>query len=265
MGELFLALSATIINFQELIVGLAIGVSIGMTLLVGGLSAIYNNGIPTSSLTNHKLIIALNFAVVLFIMLVSDGELNQTDGIILLFAFLYYVSQIAMIKETLSLNQFKKTASSKELLITLAIILFILVNLFFTSGFAIQQIYNFEKSTQISILLIAVAIVSPFSILPELFFELELSKKGTSKLALSDLITSSVTNLSLIVGLSAIIHPIVITNIASLNFNLFALAIVVLVFDIYAYTKKGIDKWEAAIMIGIYFLYLLANFLLVLK
>jgi cation:H+ antiporter len=263
LGELMLAISAIIINYQEFIVGLAIGVSIAMTLLVGGISAIYNKGIPTSSLSHNKLLIALNFSVLLFILLISDNNLSQIDGVILVFVYLYYISQVAMSKESFNLNQFKQITGRKQLMIGLGIILFVLVNLFFSAGYAMQQIYNFEKLTHISILLIAIALASPFGILPELMFELELSKRGTSTIALSDLITSSITNLSLIVGLTAIINPITLSETSLFSFNLFALALVVLVFDIYAYTNKRIDKKEAIVMIIMYFLYLLANFLLV--
>jgi len=262
IGELNIAITSMVIGFQELVAGLVIGVTIAMIMLVGGISACYNKGIPATSFNSKRTLTILNFIVVLFIVLLSDGTLSSIDGLILIFLFPIYLMQIKDIKSNIQIQSFKALTSRKDLISLSAICLLIIVNLFFTAGFAMQNVYYLERYSQIGLFIIGLAIIAPFSVIPELLFELELSRKGTSKTAISDLITSSITNLTLIIGLVAFFKPFTVTNIGALSFNLFVLAVIILVFNIYFHTKRMLDKKEGIVMIFVFFVYLLLNFLL---
>jgi cation:H+ antiporter len=263
-GELNMGITALIVDYQELILGLVISVGISMILLVGGVSIIYNKGIPTTTLTHSKALPLLNITVLAFILLVADQGLSRTDGVILLSFFPIYILYMLRLKKGLQVKSFKSLHSKKEALTALIICILVMINIFLTAGFAMQNIYTLEATTQISLYIIGIVLVAPFSVIPELIAELELSKTGTSKTSLSDLVMSIVTNLTLVIGLVALIKPFDITGTSSiLNFNLFYLALVIIVFNIYTLTGKKLDIKEGIGMLVLYFVYLVLNFVLV--
>lgn len=263
LGEVSLGVTALIIGYQNLILGLVIGVSIGMILLVGGISIIYNKGIPVKSETHAKIMPILNVAVLAFVLLVSDGQLSQSDGLILILIFFFYIIQVIRIKDRLQVKAFKALSGKKELIIAIVTVILILINIGLTAGFAMQNAYDMERVTEISLFIMGLTLFAPFSIVPELIFELELSRNGTSKTALSDLVTSCVANLTFVIGLVALISPFTITAGNLLNFNLFALALVFVVFNIYVLTGRKLDKKEGIVMVCMFFIYLLTNYLLI--
>ena len=263
LGELNLGMTALIVEYQEAILGLVIGVSISMILLVGGIAVIYNKGIPVKSEAHSRIIPMMSITVLIFILLVSDGQLSQIDGAILITLFLFYIAQVFRIKDSLQVKSFKSLSSKKELTIAIFAAVLILINIFLTAGFAMQGVYNFVGQTQIGLFIVGITLLAPFSVIPELIFELELSKNGTSRTALSDIVTSCVANLTLVIGLVAVIKPFSVVQGNLLSFNLFFLALVFVLFNIYAFTGKKLDKREGVIMLSLFFIYMLANYLLI--
>ena len=260
IGDFSLALVAQFVRFGELIAANAIGVTIALTMLVGGVTAIYERKLPTVSLRSNKLLVALNIIVLVFILLVSDMSISRIDGIILVGVFALYLAQISTLHGSIKLRTFNALHSKKQLYFALALIVFLIMNIALTSGFAIQQIYVFNNVSQLGLFVVGIALVSPFSVLPELFYELRTVDNGAKQVALSDIVTECVANLSLIVGACAIIQPITLINQQIVSFNLFALAVVLVFFNIYAYTGRKIDRKEGIIMVLIYFAYLLTNY-----
>jgi len=126
-----------------------------------------------------------------------------------------------------------------------------------------QAVYNFVGMTNVGLFVVGIALLGPFSVIPELMFELELSKNGTSKTALSDIVTSCVANLTLIIGLVALISPFNVVQGSLLNFNLFSLAAVFVLFNIYVFTGHKLDKKEGIAMLVLFFVYLVVNYLLI--
>ena len=126
-----------------------------------------------------------------------------------------------------------------------------------------QSVYTFVSETQIGLFVVGIALLAPFSIIPELIFELEMSRNGTSKIALSDILTSCIANLTLVIGLVAIIKPFSVVQGNILNFNLFALAFVFILFNIYSITGRKLDKREGIVMLVLFFVYMLANYLMI--
>jgi cation:H+ antiporter len=260
IGDFSLALVSQFLRFGELIAANAIGVTIALTLLVGGVTAIYERKLPTVSLRNNKLLIALNAIVLIFILLVSDMNISRVDGVILVSVFALYLAQISTLHGHLKLRTFNPLHSRKQLYVAIVLIVFLVMNIALTSGFAIQQVYAFNNVSSLGLFIVGIALISPLSVLPELFYELKSVDNGGKQVALSDLVTECIANLSLIVGICAIIQPITLVSEQVVSFNLFALAVVLIFFNIYAYTGRKIDRKEGIIMLLIYFIYLFVNY-----
>ena len=100
--------------------------------------------------------------------------------------------------------------------------------------------------------LIGLTIVAVGTSLPELVTSVVAAKKGETGLAVGNVIGSNVMNLLFVLGLSAAIHPIGI-NLASV-FDLLILTAASFLTFVFLYTVRRIDRWEGAVMLGLYIL-----------
>jgi len=263
LGEISLAVSASIVHYEELMLGVVIGGVIAMILFVGGISAIVNKGIPSTSFNHTNILFVLNLSVIVFIYFVSGLSLSLGEGLVLILLFVLFLWQVLKNHGTLSIKSFKPLSSKKEYILAVMTILFLVANLFLTAGFTVENAYYYVNLSGVGQFVTGLVLIAPLCAVPELMFEIEISKKGTSKTALSDLMVSAIINLTLIAGGLAIVHPFTITNTALVTFNLFMLAFVTLIFDIYFFTKHRLERKEGIIMVIAFVAYIVINYFLI--
>jgi len=100
--------------------------------------------------------------------------------------------------------------------------------------------------------LIGLTIVAVGTSLPELVTSVVAARKGETGMAVGNVIGSNVINLLFVLGLSAAIHPIGI-NLASVYDMLILTGASLLAF-VFLYTVRRIDRWEGAVLVGLYIL-----------
>ena len=93
-------------------------------------------------------------------------------------------------------------------------------------------------------------IVAVGTSLPELVTSIVAAKKGETGLAIGNAVGSNIFNLLLILGVSAVIHPVAV-NLASLYDMIVLIAISIITY-IFAITKKDINRLEGIVMVLIY-------------
>ena len=98
--------------------------------------------------------------------------------------------------------------------------------------------------------LIGLTIVALGTSLPELVTSIVAARKNEVGLAVGNVIGSNIFNLMLILGTSALLHPIAV-NFASF-FDLIILILMSLVTYAFVVTKKELNRGEGIIMILIY-------------
>ena len=98
--------------------------------------------------------------------------------------------------------------------------------------------------------LIGLTIVAVGTSLPELVTSIVAARKGETGLAVGNAVGSNIFNLLLILGVSALIHPIAV-NLASV-YDMCILIVISIVTYIFSLTKKTINRIEGALMVLIY-------------
>lgn len=116
---------------------------------------------------------------------------------------------------------------------------------------------NIAETIGISQRVIAVTILSIGTSLPELATSLIAARKKNVDLAIGNVVGSNIFNTFLILGISAVIHPIGMTmeNLTDILVNLLATGLLF----IFIFTGKGrnIEKWEGSLFFLIYTGYLI--------
>lgn len=98
--------------------------------------------------------------------------------------------------------------------------------------------------------LIGLTIVAVGTSLPELVTSIVAARKGETGLAVGNAVGSNIFNLLLILGVSALIHPVAV-NLASV-YDMCILIVISIVTYIFSLTKKTINRIEGALMVLIY-------------
>ena len=81
--------------------------------------------------------------------------------------------------------------------------------------------------------------------------------KKNADLALGNVIGSNVSNVFLILGGSAVIHPLGMSNIGFFDLGTFLLATVLLFITAFTFRKRSLDRVEATIFVLLYIGYII--------
>tara|TARA_B110000305_G_C19435917_1_gene638933 strand:+ start:1182 stop:2171 length:990 start_codon:yes stop_codon:yes gene_type:complete len=104
--------------------------------------------------------------------------------------------------------------------------------------------------------IIGLTVVSMATSMPEFFTSFTGVMKGANDLAIGNIIGSNLANTGLILGVSALVSPVIIqTRLFRREAPL--LFVVTLVFTLFAYTNYSIDTWEGAVLLGALIIYLI--------
>lgn len=245
-----------------------IGSNIFNLLVVVGISAML------SPLKVKKSIIAKEFPFALlssFVLLIlsydvifqgsSKNLLTQADGIMLLVLFgifMYYLVALAISSRASSAalesemeNEQKKLVSvGKSILLTIGGIIGIVLG----GKLVVDSASSIAVTLGMSENLIGLTIVAVGTSLPELVTSIVAARKGESDIALGNVIGSNIFNIFFVLGTSAFIHSIAISN--TVFFDMIFLLIVSVIAYIFAATQKKINKFEGFFLTIFYIGYL---------
>jgi cation:H+ antiporter len=110
-------------------------------------------------------------------------------------------------------------------------------------------------------LLVGLFLVAIGTSLPELAFELKAIREKEPGMVFGDLLGSVVANGTLIIGITSLISPI---KIQAFNEYLLATAAFVVIFGVFYLfirTKKKLERWEGAVLLGAYVIFILLEFI----
>ena len=226
--ELAAALLAAFNSHTELILGNIVGSNISNVGLVIGVSAVF---VPLlmSRVTVTKWVPIMIGVSLLVIGMSVDGEISQTDGLILIAALIGFtiytiksvkkqsvtdVKAIANVEGELFLSRFRIETYPKALgLVGIGIIL-----LFFGGHFTVDGAVAIAESVGVSQLVIGVVVVGIGTSLPELITSVIAIAKKQTDIGIGNIVGSNIYNILLILGVASTIVGIPISDDAFSNY-----------------------------------------------
>ena len=189
---------------------------------------------------------------------VSDreaGTVNQIDGILLLVLFIGFI--IWTVKYALKERQNIKEEDTKTLMSTKKCIFLIIVGaagVMAGGDLVVECAKRLALAAGMSETLVGLTIVALGTSLPELVTSVVAGKKGEADIAVGNVVGSNISNILLVMGLSATISPVTVVTM-SLADAIVSLGATVIIF-VMAGTKKSIRRVEGIILVLIYLGYL---------
>lgn len=264
--ELAVSTAAAVQGANEIALSNVVGSNIFNLLVVLGLCAILHP-VPTDRsvlVRDFPISIAATIAVLLGSaapalfsgsfrgMRPSDmvGNVSRPLAILLLLAFIVYIAYLVIDARRHPQQETAQEQTSMGRSIAMIIIGLALIVAGGEAVVASAKII--ARMAGMSETIIGLTIVAVGTSLPELVTSVVAAKKGETGLAVGNVVGSNVMNLLFVLGLSAAIHPIGI-NLASVCDMFILLGASILTF-VFLYTVRRIDRWEGAIMVGLYLL-----------
>ena len=268
LPELFIALASSFEGNPQIALGDLMGANIANLSWVIGGAAIVGRVIPVvGDYLRGDLWVTMVLALTPFLLML-DGGLSRLDGVILIFGYLLYVNDLIhkgrfKIKQA-KLNKHIETRvhGYTERLAHLVKMVVSLIVLGVSARMLVQVSISIASGLGASPFWVGLIVIAFGTTIPELVVSLEAVQKREASLVLGNLLGSVVVNSSLIMGLVAIISPMVLTETLQKGLASLFLVIILGVFWLFTRSKHRLDRWEGAVLVGFYLMFVGLQFLI---
>lgn len=269
-SNLFVGINSALQGIPELSFGDIVGgnvvdltLAVALAVLIGGTS------LPAKSKMVQTSTVFTAVIAVLPLILILDGSLGRSDGLILLFVFAFYFFWLFSKEERFKKVYRKEEKEEKKIqkpkrsfkgfLKDLRKVITSLVFLLLTSWGIVWGAQQVSGILNITLPIIGVLIIGLGNALPETYFAIVSARRKQTWMILGNLMGSVVVSATFVLGIVALINPIEI-----LDFSPFAIARIFLVvsaffFLIVVRSGQKITKKEALFLLLIYILFFVAE------
>ncbi|ABE51418.1 calcium/sodium antiporter [Methanococcoides burtonii] len=292
--ELASSIAASLSHSSGIVIGNIVGSNIANIALIVGCAAIISVVKTESDMLKRDGYIML-FASTLFFLFAFDLQLSRTEAFILVlfyiayifflfedtakyegkFYFKEFITYFVKFKYVKSMNQRIRTGinnhnsgeeqenkkESIDIYKDLLILAFSGTAVIFGAKYFVEEAIFFAQFFQLPDTLIGVTLVAIGTSLPELMVTISAARKGYGNIAIGNVIGSNITNIFLVLGLSAFVFPLEITGLSIMLTIPFMIMIsVVLLWFIHTHWEIRRVEGIALILLYVIFLLLLFSF-----
>ena len=250
---------------SDLAVGNIIGSNIFNTALILGLSAVIAPVAITRG--NMRRDIPVNIGITLLLIVlglkhtifgIGQNGLSRVEGCIFLGLFVWYmVSSFLHDKENFDSGEIVGETAGRPMSLARALLFIVagLAALIFGGRLFVDHAQEIARMAGLSDKFIAITVLALGTSLPELATSCIAAAKGRGQLALGNILGSNTSNILLILGGSAVIHPLNMGHIDLIDYTaVFACALSLVLFA-WTGVKNRIDRLEGVILVLLQILY----------
>lgn len=258
--ELFVNVFASVKGSNDLVLGNVIGSNLFNVLLILGVCALISPLVVKSNTNWIEIPLSLLAALTVIFMsadFLFDGNENsivRSEGLVLLLFFsIFLVYNFYISKKENSGDEITKLFPTWK---SLLFIVGGLAGLVIGGRLIVQSAVEIATKIGMSERTIGLTIVSIGTSLPELATSVVAVRKKNVDIAIGNVVGSNIFNIFLILGVSATINPVTVSDFSIVDTVLNAFASLLLF--VFLFTGKGrrLERWEGIIFLLIYVAYL---------
>lgn len=264
MPELFVSTTSAIQGASDISIGNIIGSNICNLLFILGLSAVIH---PVKFQKQTKWIenpMSIILTIIFFIICNVNQDVSIIEGTILLALFVaFLIYTIAMGKKSqdevileLSLEEAKKVSVIQNIML----IILGIVALKIGGDLVVDNAKLVATLLNVSEKIIGLTIVAIGTSLPELVTSVTAAIKGESDIAIGNIIGSNIFNMLLIIGVSAIIHPITYNITYNSQMMILFVAMILMLIFPFIKPKDELSRKNGLILVLLYIFYMIKLF-----
>lgn len=266
--EMVVSFLSSIQGKADMAIGNVVGSNIFNTLLILGVSALICPIKITRNAIRKDLPLNIGVTILLIILglnvtlfgIGNDNVLSRIDGAILLAIFVWYLW--ASFKNDSAQDDAEEDIKRYSLPISIAMILGGLAGLVFGGRLFVNAATEIAKAMGMSEKFIAITIMAAGTSMPELATSAVAAFKKRAQLALGNIVGSNISNILLILGGSALIHPLSFAGMTIVDLGTLLGCTILILLSAITFKKKQLDRIEGLILLmgeAAYMWYLIAN------
>jgi len=254
--EMFISIGAVLENAHDIALGNVIGSNIANIGFILALVVLISPIPIRNKSIGFDYIIMFAVTVLLFIF-GFNGVLSLFEGIILVSILVAYTVW-SVIKSRKNTESMKIEPATMKPLAAVLLILAAVAGLYFSSEWFVKGAREIALQWGVSERVIAISIVAVGTSMPELISSLVAALRKETDLSIGNIIGSNLFNIAGVLGVTSIVRPIKINNHTLFITDmiwLFGISIVLLLVMI-PLSRGKINRWEGAILILIFSVYI---------
>ena len=266
--EMVVSFLSAIQGKADMAIGNVVGSNIFNTLLILGVSALICPIKITRNAIRKDLPLNIGVTILLIILglnvtlfgIGNDNVLSRIDGAILLAIFVWYLW--ASFKNDSAQDDAEEDIKRYSLPVSIAMILGGLAGLVFGGRLFVNAATEIAKAMGMSEKFIAITIMAAGTSMPELATSAVAAFKKRAQLALGNIVGSNISNILLILGGSALIHPLSFAGMTIVDLGTLLGCTILILLSAITFKKKQLDRIEGLILLmgeAAYMWYLIAN------
>lgn len=258
--EFFVSFMSALKGTPDMAVGNVVGSNIFNVLLIVGITSMVTPIKVTRSTVSKDMRWAI-LASVVFLVCCFDNmkasltgcTISRLNGIELLALFAFFMYQtLKGAKDTKTEVMATENVSVVKNVFFFSVGLAMLI---FGSNIFVDSASNVAATLGVSQGVIGLTIVAGGTSLPELATSVVAAKKGNSAIAIGNVIGSNVFNILAILGATAVVCPMQIQGITSIDIIVMGGSMFLL--WLFSYTKLTVARWEGAVLTSLFFIYMI--------
>ena len=254
--EAAVSISAAIKGNADITIGNIVGSNILNILIILGLSSVITALAVAKSTVKFEIPIMIAITGLLLVQGV-DGTISLIDGIILVAAFIGYLTYLFVMAKRDPNMADAPAPQNKPLWQALLFTVIGLVLIVWGSNVAVDAASAIARLLGLSERFIGLTIVALGTSLPELFTSVAAARKGNADIAIGNIVGSNIFNILFVVGLSSLIIPVPFAAGFIIDSGVAIAAAVLLLL---CCLGKKLVRWHGVVMLlgyGAYFAWLL--------
>lgn len=263
--EAVVSIIAALEDNGDMVIGNVLGSNIINISLMLGVTALISPMIIERETQTREIPFSLAAAVLLiifmsdrFLLSAESSEIGRLDGVLLLAGivlFLYYIFVKARrTKEATLDDEAKKSGNDSSWFKNIALFVIGLAGIIFGGNLVVDSASTIALSLGMSQALVGLTIVAIGTSLPELTTSISAARKGEAGMALGNLIGSNIFNILFVLGISAVISPLSVSD--SLFADVWILIAISVILLILALWKGRLSRLGGGVLAALYLVYL---------
>jgi cation:H+ antiporter len=265
LPELFIGITAGFRNLSIISLGNIIGSNLINLTFILGIIAVACKGLKIESRIAKKDTWISFFIILLPMAMLIDKKISRGEGFLLLAVFAWHVFYLLKSKDIYQqrMHHIKNEITHSGKFITNILYLVIGVAFLVVSALAVVESAKLIAiELYVPLALISVILIAFGTSLPELVFGMRAAIAKHEGLSLGNLFGAAVVNSTFILGITAIINPIQVENLKIILVGAGFMVFGALLANIFIASKNKLSWKEGLILIGIYVVFLVVEFLL---
>ena len=257
LPEAAVSISAVIKGNADITIGNVVGSNILNILIILGLSAIITALSVEKSTIKYELPFLTGISVLL-VLQGLDGSIGLADGMVQVILFGLYLVYLFLSARKKNTDGEEETVNKRNKKVW-QIILLCIFGLAMTvagSSMAVDAACGIAEKIGMSERFIGLTIVALGTSLPELVTSVTAARKGSSDIAIGNIVGSNIFNILFVVGISALIRPVAFAE--GFRFDGAVSAAVSLLLILFCVKDRKLKRRHGAVMLAGYALYFAA-------